>query len=50
MYEGQATALTLTPVQPNGIGLTVFSRQREKLRGNTVPPGQWVIPWLPPQL
>ncbi|CUW92516.1 hypothetical protein AGR1B_Cc140083 [Agrobacterium fabacearum S56] len=31
-------ALTVTPVQPKGKALTVFSRQREKLRGNTVPP------------
>jgi len=34
----RAAALTPTPVQPKGKGLTVFSRQREKLRGNTVPP------------
>jgi hypothetical protein len=43
-------ALTKARLARKGKALTVFFRQREKLRGNTVPPALRVNPWLPPQL
>jgi len=43
-------ALTKVRLARKGKALTVFFRQREKLRGNTVPPDLRVNPWLPPQL